>query len=181
MTSLEDAWRWYEKTRSQLRRMKRLAQHYWTELPWEGRLERDDHFQLLQAGQVEEEAAFGLLHLDDLAIVVLFSVFESLVRHRILAEVIEESKVIRHRTLKLAAEEARERVEEGSFFHVLQPFKDHHADLVEEVNQVRRYRNRVAHGRRGQESERVDPQLAYGRLQRFLAAMAQSPAGSTPP
>jgi len=172
MTSLEDAWQWYESTRTALRQMQRLARLYWAELPWPGRLERDDDFRDLEPTRVGQGAALGLAYLDDLAVVVLFSVFESLVRHRILADVEQESRGLRHRALRLAAEEALDKIEEGSFFRVLQPFKDRHADLVEEVNQVRRYRNWVAHGRRGDEPERATPQLAFDRLQRFLAMMA---------
>jgi hypothetical protein len=177
MTSLEDAWRWYESTRVALRRMQRLGRLYWAELPWEGRLERDDDFRDRDPSRVERGAALGLAYLDDLAVVVMFSVFESLVRHRILAEVERESRGLQHRALRLAAAEALDMIREGSFFRVLQPFKDRYADLVEEVNQVRRYRNWVAHGRRGDEPERVTPQLALDRLQRFLVAMA----GGAPP
>jgi hypothetical protein len=60
--------------------------------------------------------------------------------------------------------------------HVLEPFKKGHADLVEEVHQVRRYRNWVAHGRRDQPRDRVHPQLAYDRLTRFLAILMPTPA-----
>jgi hypothetical protein len=39
---------------------------------------------------------------------------------------------------------------------------------VEEVNQVRQYRNRVAHGRRGNPPFSLDPETASERLKRFL-------------
>ena len=42
------------------------------------------------------------------------------------------------------------------------------AALVEEVSQGRRYRNWVAHGRRGEPPDAVDPRTASNRLQRFL-------------
>jgi hypothetical protein len=41
-------------------------------------------------------------------------------------------------------------------------------NLTEEVNQVRRYRNWVAHGRRMEQPAAVDPATAYDRLKRFL-------------
>jgi hypothetical protein len=182
MTKLEEAWRWYESTRAQLRRMQRLAEHYWDEMPWAGRLERANHFQHLEAAAVAGEAAFSLSHLDDLAVVVLFSVFESLVRHQVAQEVKQDSLAIRHRALRAAAEEALERIEEGSFFHVLEPFKDVDANLVEEVNQVRRYRNWVAHGKRGQGPDSVTPRVAFDRLQRFLQLMHEhGPGGAERP
>ena len=73
-----------------------------------------------------------------------------------------------HVAIKRALDEMREGIEQGSFFKVLEPYKDLDANLVEEVNQVRRYRNWAAHGRRSQQPPAVDPTTAYDRLQRFL-------------
>ncbi|HEY7310671.1 MAG TPA: hypothetical protein VH643_15010 [Gemmataceae bacterium] len=174
MTTLEEAWRWYECTARQFQLMQRLSHLYWTELPW-NLLERDDRFRSLERERLMDEAQFGLSHLEDLAVVVLFSVFESLVRRHILAEVREEADMLSHRALKLAAQQMMEQIAEGSFFRVLQPFKDAHSDLIEEVNQVRRYRNWVAHGRGGVEPENVTPRLAYERLQRFLHIILPEP------
>jgi hypothetical protein len=171
MTTLQEAWAWYAATSRQLHRMKRLAEKYWNALPWEGPLGKDDRFRLLDEVLVREEADRGLLDLDDLAVVVLFSVFEALVRQRVLDEPAEEEPSLRHRALRLAAAETRQRIAEGSFFHVLEPFKDEHADLVEEVNQVRRYRNWVAHGRRGEQPLLLDARKAFDRLSRFLEVL----------
>jgi hypothetical protein len=68
----------------------------------------------------------------------------------------------------------KDSIEQGSFFRVLEPYKDVDANLVEEVNQVRRYRNWVAHGRRTDQPAAVDPTTAYGRLKRFLARLDES-------
>jgi hypothetical protein len=171
MTTLQDAWLWYVAIRQQLGLMERLAAHYWHDLPWEGRLSRDDYFKPLEAQDLHRQARFGLSQIDDQAIVLLFSVFESLVRRRVLDEIDREAAHLRHRALRQAWKEAREQIAEGSFFHVLQPFKDYHADLVEEVNQVRRYRNWVAHGKGGQRPPSVDPRTAFNRLQRFLSIL----------
>ncbi len=176
MTTLEDAWEWYRATYRHLRRSERLARLYWNDLPWDGSLGRDESFRDLRGQEVESEAAVALSYLQDLAIVVLFSVFEAEVRGHILAEVKREAELLRHRTLIAAAADTLERIAEGSFFHILQPFKDADADLVEQVNQVRRYRNWVAHGRQNQPTERVTPELAYERLSRFLAVM-RMPSG----
>jgi len=43
------------------------------------------------------------------------------------------------------------------------------------VNQVRRYRNWAAHGRRGDEPESIDPPAAYFRLSTFLARFFPAP------
>ena len=42
------------------------------------------------------------------------------------------------------------------------------SDLVEEVNQVRKYRNWVSHGKRGERPDNVEPPMAFDRLRRFL-------------
>jgi hypothetical protein len=57
---------------------------------------------------------------------------------------------------------------ESSIFRVLDVFKSQNVEFVEEVNQVRRYRNWVAHGRRVTALPFVDPEMAYERSKRFL-------------
>ena len=65
-------------------------------------------------------------------------------------------------------EDAVSEIEHGSFYQLLEVFKGRGAELVEEVNQVRRYRNWVAHGRRTAKPDSVDPETAFSRLKRFL-------------
>jgi hypothetical protein len=61
---------------------------------------------------------------------------------------------------------------EGSFFRVLEAYKGPvDVKLVEQINQVRKYRNWVAHGRRGKPDANVEPRDAYDRLQAFLTAL----------
>ena len=100
--------------------------------------------------------------MDDLAVLVLFSVFESLVRDLVAAEIKREvsEKSVTHSVLLQAIQDLIHQVEEGSFFKVLGPFKTFDHDLVEKVNQVRQYRNWVAHGRRGKKPPGVDPKTA---------------------
>ncbi len=179
MNTLEDAWRWYEVTRGNLGLMRRLAVKHWTTLPWDSQLGKDDAFRELDQEDLSDECGFSLTHLDDLAVVVLFSVFEALVRDTVYGEVEQEAQRLQHRALKQAAVEALQWIAEGSFFRVLQPFKEVRADLVEHVNQVRRYRNWVAHGKRGTTPEKVTPLLAYERLGEFLKVAGITP-GNTP-
>jgi hypothetical protein len=120
--------------------------------------------------------------MDDLAVLVLFSVFESQVRERLAAELKREvlEKSVTHTVLLRAVDDLIQQVEEGSFFKVLAPYKSLDHNLVEEVNQVRRYRNWVAHGKRGKKPDGVDPRSAYERLDRFWRAIAPQPIGSEP-
>jgi hypothetical protein len=158
--------------------MKRIAQRYWRELPWEGRLGNDDVFRLLKPRDVVEESELGEGPLDDLAILVLFSVFEAQVRQFVYDQIRAEASRLTHPTLVHAANETLQKVEEGSFFRVLEPYKPADANLVEEVNQVRRYRNWVAHGRRGKPAVALVPREAFERLNRFLDVIGLAEPGS---
>ncbi len=95
--------------------------------------------------------------------------FEAAIRERVLADV--EAKLpprLSHVAIRRALDEMKEGIAHGSFFKVLEPFKEFDASLIEQVNQVRRYRNWVAHGRRTQQPAAVTPTTAYDRLKRFL-------------
>lgn len=175
LDSLEDAWRWYQDTRIQLKLLRRLAAVHWAGLPWDGQLGKDSALHDFSAEELVEKADFSLPHLEDLAIVVMFSVFESEVRQRVFEEVSVEGKTLKHRTIRLAVSRALERIQTGSFFNVLEPFKDRHRDLVAQVNQVRDYRNWVAHGRRGSPKNHVDPKMAYDRMRQFLQVLEGQP------
>jgi len=169
MNSLADAWRWYTEVRESLLRMKRLGSRYWDIIPWdEAPWRSDNSFTELAARNIVDSADTGLRDLDATAIVVLFSVFEAIVRGEILNEIAAEQHDSRHRVILAAIEAAKVRVGEGSFFNVLEAYKGPDNNLIEQVNQVRRYRNWVAHGRRSDEPSSVNPVVAYDRLTRFL-------------
>jgi hypothetical protein len=185
MRTLEEAWRWYIRTKHQVSLIRRLAELHWSELPWEGKLGRDDHFKELKPEQLKDDADFSLSQFDDLAVLVLFAVFESLVRERLGTEIraVIEEKGISHALLLRSFQDLEQQVGEGSFFRILEPYKPLDANLVEEVDQVRRYRNWVAHRRRGTRPEWVAPRMAYERLNRLwdlLSLRAEGPDAATP-
>jgi hypothetical protein len=169
MKTLEDGWKWYNQAKAQVRLISRLASNYWNELPWHEMLEKDDRFRDLDQRELEAQSQFTLDQMDDLAVLVLFSVFECQIRDQVAAEIRTEvsQKSVENTVLLQAVEDLIHQVEEGSFFKVLGAFKRLDANLVEEVNQVRRYRNWVAHGRRGVKPPSVDPSTAYHRLSKF--------------
>ena len=176
MKTLADAWDWYEATKRNLWRMRRLGSKHWSELPWQtGSIGRDDELRMLEASDIEAETTASLKPIDDLAVVVLFSVFESHVRDYLVARIKPEAAGLSDPILKGAANDAIQGVEEGSFYRrVLSPLKEQggvSADLVTQVDQVRDYRNWVAHGRRDAPTNNVTPELAYERLKEFLAVL----------
>lgn len=177
---MEEAWGWYQETRRQLRLWERMVSRYWDDLPWEGKLGGDDRFRNLDETQLVDASKAALGQIDDLAVLVLFSVFESMIRGRVAAGIRSQmqEKAVDNAVIVLAVDEAVRKVEEGSFHWVLQSFKAVDHNLVEEVNQVRRYRNWVAHGRRGESPAAVEPATAYDRLNRFWQLIG---TGSTSP
>jgi hypothetical protein len=169
MKTSEEGWKWYQQAKFQVRLIRRLASTYWNDLPWQEKLERDDRFRNLDQKELEEQSEFTLEQMDDLAVLVLFSVFESQIRDQLVSEIRSEvlQKSVENTVLLQAVDDLIHQVEEGSFFKLLGAFKRLDANLVEKVNQVRRYRNWVAHGRRGVKPSSVDPSTAYQRLSEF--------------
>ena len=170
MTTLDDAWVWYQRTRISLQLLGRLGGKYWSQLPWDGPLGRDNKFRTTEAAQVVADAALAQRPLDDLAVTMMFAAFEATVRHVIAGQIGREAVSLRHPMLVAAARDAVVSVNTRAFSTVLAAYsKGGHADLAERVRQVRRYRNWVSHGRRGRPPETIDPNTAYERLRNFLA------------
>lgn len=169
MRTLDEAWDWYRKNQRLLRLMGRLGRRYWDKLPWEA-IGNDEQFRSLTGEEVENDAGVILKEFDDIAIFVFFSVFEATVRDHLWGEVADEVSKLTHPALMKAAIRLRDNIEEGGFYlHVLDLYKDTDPDLVEGVNQVRKYRNWVAHGRRPEKTRsNTTPRVAYERLLAFL-------------
>lgn len=173
MRTLDEAWSWYDKTRELIRSMRRLADKHWTAMPesvW-----KDDRFKALDSVDITENADAVLEEFDDIGVFVIFSVFEAILRDRVLATMTLESASITHPALSHAVRKATENVEEGSLYNnVLSIWKAKYHNEVELVNQVRHYRNWVAHGRReGRKPAAVDPATAVERLKQFLEIISE--------
>jgi hypothetical protein len=149
IASLADAWQWYEGVRELSFAMRRLGQKYWEHLPWDGPLGRDNRLRELTGEAIVNRAIFVLEDLDDLCVLLLFSVFEAIVRGHALAEVDKATPQVGHVLVQHALGELRDTIDHGAMFWVLTAYKAVDARLIEEVSQVRRYRNWVAHGCRG--------------------------------
>jgi hypothetical protein len=176
MKTLADAWDWYRSTRLSLEQIQRIGRKYWDEIPWEtAAIGRDDDSRMVEAEDIEVATKASLAPIDDLAVVVLFSVFESLVRIFLVGLIKPEAVELSNPILKEAADDAIRGVEEGSFYRrVLEPLKQQErvpADLVTQVDQVRDYRNWVAHGRRDTPTNNITPSAAFARLGAFLDAL----------
>jgi hypothetical protein len=171
--SLVDAWRWYEAMKNLTVMMDRIARRYWNEDVQEQTLAQTLH----QDAMLKEYAAAPILELtqrvkddlDDLAVLLLFSVFEAIVRERTLEEMDRELPTPpSHPTLTRAIADAKDAVEHGSFGRVTEAYKSLNPDVKTQVDQVRQDRNWVAHGHRGAPKNNVDPARASDRLGFFL-------------
>ncbi|MBY0457015.1 MAG: hypothetical protein K2V38_06740 [Gemmataceae bacterium] len=177
MTTLEDAWRWYQAVAECTKRLTHLAK-FWGEFPWgQGdewvrRVERDGVLRHVETVQLVEDVEVILDEHDDLAVLVLFSVFEATVRARLKTQLAPELGNLRHPSLVEAGKAVEEAIEHGSFGRLFQAFKLEEKDknLVAQVNQIRQWRNWVAHGRRPEmrPAAEVQPSDAYKRLGEFL-------------
>lgn len=175
MKTLQDAWDWYKSAKTNLERMRRLGSHHWNDDSLLGTsIRRDDRFKQLEADDIERQASLALDPIDDLGILVMFAVFESAVRDHFQEIIKPLTAASGHPILHYAAERVLEGIEQGSFANnVLTPLQKRHcvtAELTDKVNQVRNYRNWVAHGKRGSRQNVVNLTAldAYERLKEFL-------------
>jgi hypothetical protein len=180
--SLEDAWNWYLAVRTLAYDMRHLAGR--CDRPeWEVVLNRDNRLRQRSAAELQDMSQTILDDLDDLAVLVLFSVFEATVRARAGADVDREMALITHVAVKQAVKELKEAIASGSFAKVTAAFQKMDNDLTEQVNQVRKFRNWVAHGRRDAPENNVTPEGAFERLGRYLDLLTMSQPGdaTSPP
>ena len=170
--SLDDAWKWYGAVRTLAYDMRKLA-GIWDNQELHEVLSRDDRLRGRAAADLMKGANAILDDLDDLAVLVLFSVFEVTVRDRAKADVDRETVSIQHPAVLRAVKDLKEAIENGSFGRVTESYKAMDVDLTEQVNQVRKFRNWVAHGRRGEHENRVEPRGAIDRFRRYLERLEE--------
>jgi hypothetical protein len=154
--------------------MRRLGERYWDREEWADLLGHDNRFRHVGARNLREDANTILDDLDDLGVLLMFSVFEAIVRDRAWTDVMNSLPEQLHPAVGHAIDELKKDIESGSFGRVTESFKSLDHDLVEKVNQVRRYRNWVAHGRRDEQPNFVTPEQAFERLTEFLKRMSEA-------
>ena len=179
--SLEDAWEWYLAVRTLAYDMRHLAGKC-DKPEWQAVLDRDNRLRHRSAAELRDMSQTILDDLNDLAVLVLFSVFEATVRARAGADVDREMALITHVAVKQAVKELKEAIASGSFAKVTAAFQKIDNDLTAQVNQVRKFRNWVAHGRRDAPENNVTPEDAFDRLARYLDLLTPSlPGEATSP
>jgi hypothetical protein len=180
MKTLRDAWNWYESARINLVRMRRLGTHHWNDESLKSAsIWKDERFKEVEAKDIERETNLAIKPLEDLGVLVLFSVFEAAVRDHLEGLIRPLTGNLGHPMLDHAAEKVLEGIKQGSFAnHVLPPLQDQDRitpELSDKVKQVRDYRNWIAHGKREPRDPSIinlDAKEAFERLKEFLDTLS---------
>jgi hypothetical protein len=176
MKTLQDAWDWYESASVNLARMKRLGSHHWNDDSLQNSsIWMDDRFKEIEASDIEAETTEAIRPLNDLGVLVLFSVFEAAVRDHLEGVIKPMTTGLGHPILRHAADEVLDGIRQGSFTNkVLAPLQDQgriSPELSSKIKQVRDYRNWIAHGKREPRQPGIinlSAQEAFNRLKEFL-------------
>src|SRR5436190_12150817 len=105
MKTLMDAWLWYEAARTNLFRMRRLGTRHWNDKSLEkASIWQDDRFKEVEARDIEKETERAIKPLEDLGVLVLFSVFEAAVRDHLEGIIKPMTGNLGHPILEHAAE-----------------------------------------------------------------------------
>jgi len=177
MKTLSDAWNWYVSAKKNLERMRRLGWKHWKHSSLkDASIWLDEQFKEVEAEDIVSGTTKALKEIEDLAVLVLFAVFEGVVRDHLEVIIQPEADTLTHPILQNAAKDAIEGVQDGSFsLRILIPLQKQNlieSELIDKVKQVRDYRNWVAHGKREPRKKKkianLDPQEAYSRLKEFL-------------
>ncbi len=158
--------------------MRKLAGK-WNDPALETVLGRDNRLRDRTAEELQNKAALILDDLDDLAVLVMFSVFEATVRSRTKSDVARATERVKHPAVLNAVDDLKEAIENGSFGRVMEAYKTMDVDLTTLVNQVRKFRNWVAHGRRDDPENNVEPDTAIDRLRRYLEQLDKFEAAAS--
>ncbi len=178
MKTLMDAWKWYEAARINLVRMRRLGTHHWDDESLKNAsIWMDDRFK--EVGAIENETNLAIKPLEDLGVLVLFSVCEAAVRDHLEGIIRPMTGHLGHPILEHAAERVLEGIKQGSFANqVLTPLQEQGRitpELSDKVKQVRDYRNWIAHGKREPRDPSIinlDAKEAFERLKEFLETLS---------
>jgi len=169
--TLVEAYHWYQSTRKTFQRVQRLARRYWDQLPVDLPVCRDPQFVDLQGITMEEDAKYGADQLEDWGIFLLFACFEREFREHVALQVIQDTDSIKHPVNLKAVNESLRQVEKESLDRVLTSYavsSINDSNLVLRVQQIREFRNWVAHGRKGSSPCFVEPITAFEVLKELL-------------
>jgi hypothetical protein len=166
--TLDDAWEWYKAVDRLCRQMQRMATKYWDRDELSDLLAHDNTFRDRTAAAIQDDARRVFNDLEDLAVLVLFTVFEAEVREIAQLDAERLLQEMTHPAMQSAAKELQEAVEKGSFSKLTAAYKPMDVDGTAQIDQIRGFRNWVAHGRRGPLENSIDPEKAIARMRLYV-------------
>lgn len=169
--TLEVAYQWYVAARNTLKRARRLAERHWAKLPHELPLFKDKHFVELDAAVFQREAELGLSALEDLAVMVMFSAFEAEFREHVSLQLLHDAELLTHPLSLKVMNDALREIEKESIERTLSSFAVTNLNedkMILRVQDIRDFRNWVAHGKKGPSPKVIEPNQAFQSLKRLL-------------
>jgi hypothetical protein len=142
--SLDDAWAWYEAVKTlalAMRSLARIWQDLWDNPELHEILRRADRLRELTNLDLSRHAEIIGDDPDDLAVLILFSVFELTVRDHARAAVDRETQTIQHPAVLRAVKDLKDAIENGSFARITESYRTMDKDLTTQIDQVRKFRN----------------------------------------
>ena len=162
--TLDEAWEWSQSVDRLVRNMQRMAAKYWDRDELATLLERDGVFRDRTAASIEDDAKRVLDDLLDLSVLILFSVFEAEVRDLAGVDADRLIREVQHPAMLSGARDLRESIKRGSFGKVTSAYRPMDVNLTAQIDQIRDYRNWVAHGRRDFIDNLTYPERAIMRM-----------------
>lgn len=169
--TLDDAWKWYKAVDRLVRHMRRMAANYWDREELSNLLSRDSIFRNRTAAAILDDANRIEEDLEDLAVLVLFTVFEAEVRGVAQLDAERLLRETAHPAMLSAARDLEDAIERGSFSKLTAAYQPMDVDMTAQIDQIRDFRNWVAHGRRGPVKNLTKPESAIERMRRYVEKM----------
>jgi hypothetical protein len=179
--TLDDAWKWYKAVDRLARHMRRMAANYWDRDELSNLLARDSIFRNRTAAEIRDDANLILDELEDLAVLILFTVFEAEVRDVAQLDAERLLRETSHPAMLSAAKDLEDAIKRGSFSQITAAYQPMDVDMTAQIDQIRAFRNWVAHGRRGLADNLTNPGTAVERMRRYvekIGSLVTAPEGN---
>jgi hypothetical protein len=176
--TLDDAYHWYEAVTRLTHNMRRMALKYWDSEELSEVLARDNAFRERTSAAILDDADQVLEDLEDLAVLVLFTVFEAEVREIAQVDVERLRREMSHPAMIIASRDLEDAIKRGSFSKITAAYQPMDVDLTAQIDQIRGFRNWVGHGRRDSAKNLTNPESAIARMRNYvekLGALVTAP------
>ena len=166
--TLDDAWKWYTAVDRLARNIRRMAANYWDRQEVSDILTHDSIFRNRNSAAIQDNANRVLEDLEDLAVMVLFTIFEAEVRSIAQVDVERLRREMSHPAMIIASRDLEDAIRRGSFRKITAAYRPMDVDLTAQIDQIRDFRNWVGHGRRDAAKNLTNPASAIERMRDYV-------------